>query len=275
MLRNPSAAAFHHQVPQGGTTLFARTSRRVEITAAGERFVGHAREALAAAELAVAEARASTGQITGSLTIGLIPTVTAIDIPQALGRFHRRHPMVRVLLRGGASEELMRGLVDGELDVAVLGLHAQAPVLPGVATRELLRTRHVAVVSEHHRLAGRRRVSLADLAGESFADFPADTGGRRQSDLAFERARLARQVAFEAIAPELLCGLVEQGLAVALLPASLLTDRPALRSIAVADGPSRVEYLAWREFNPSPAASAFLAAADPPDGRQIDPLRTR
>src|SRR5690625_1962324 len=65
-------SALSHQIKalenELGVTLFARTSRRVAPTAAGEAFLGAAREALAAADRAVAEAGAATGELRGTLT---------------------------------------------------------------------------------------------------------------------------------------------------------------------------------------------------------------
>ncbi|SDJ29947.1 hypothetical protein SAMN05444695_12227 [Rhodococcus triatomae] len=57
-----------------------------------------------------------------------------------------------------------------------------------------------------------------------------------------------------------LIGIVEQNLAVALLPSAFVPARTALVSIPVSDGPTRIEYLAWSDFNPSPAA--FLQSCD-------------
>ena len=126
----------------------------------------------------------------------------------------------------------------GEVDIAVLGLPETAPP-QRVRTRELLRDRLVAVLSARHRLSGRDTLDLHDLAEESFADFPAGTPGRAQSDLAFAAAGLRREVAFEAMDAGLILGLVRQDLAIALLAPALVpraltsqrsgspTDRPA------------------------------------------------
>ncbi|WAP60229.1 LysR substrate-binding domain-containing protein [Streptomyces sp. S465] len=53
-----------------------------------------------------------------------------------------------------------------------------------------------------------------------------------------------------------------RGLGIALMPSAFLrplaADDPELVLIPVADGPRRVEYLAWSRFNPSPATRAML-----------------
>lgn len=245
-----------------GVTLFARSSRRVELTAAGEAFLPAARASLEAAERAITDAAAATGQIRGNLTIGMIPTVTAVDIPAALRDFRRAHPAVRVRLRGGGSDEFITAITEGTMDVAVLGL-PDTTTVKNVATRVLARERLVAVVSAEHRLAGRRRLHLRDLADETFVDFPEGTPGRAPSDLAFTAAGLHREVMFEAMSTDLILDLVRQDLAVTLLSPAVVPNEATLRGIPVSAGPTRTEYLAWSSFNPSPATRAFLTLLSP------------
>ena len=117
-----------------GMTLFARTSRKVEVTPAGEAFVKQARLCLQAAERAKVAAAAAHGEIRGSLTIGVIPTVTAVDVAAVLGAFRRNHPEVSVHVRTGGSDDFLRRIAAGTLDVGLLGL-AEAVTPQGVQTR--------------------------------------------------------------------------------------------------------------------------------------------
>lgn len=253
-----------------GVRLFARTSRKVEVTPAGEAFVKPARLCLQAAERAKASAAAAHGQIRGSLTIGVIPTVTAVDIAAVLGAFRRSYPEVGVHVRTGGSDEFLRRIAAGELDVGFLGL-AEGVTPRGVQTRELSQERLVAVLSEGHRLAGRRRLRLKDLADEPFVDFPEGSSGREQSDLAFERARLRREVSLEVNTADLLTGLVRQGLGVALVAPSVAREAPGCVCIPVSDGPVRVEYLAWDSFNPSPVAQVLVDSILMPQPKSPSP----
>lgn len=253
---------------QLGVALFARTSRRVELTPAGHAFLPAARQCLEAAERAVTDAAAAVGEVRGRLAVGMIPTVVALDLPAVLQRFREHHPQVRVSLRVGSSDVMAREVAAGGLDVALLGL--REGVRPrGVELRELGRQALVAVLPPDHGLAGRKRVWLRDLAGEVFADFPADSSGRAQSDHAFAAAGLEREVAYEVSSPELMLGLVGQGLAVALLAEEIAARSRAVRTVPVGDGPVRVEYLAWSGFNPSPATRAFLALLEAPSAPDL------
>lgn len=240
-----------------GVALFARTSRRVELTVAGEAFLLPARQCLDAADRAATEAAAAVGQVRGRLAIGVIPNLAAINLPDVLLQVREKYPAVRIELRVGASDWLTEQLAAGHLDVAFLGLpERQTPV--GVSFRALANDRHVAVLPVGHHLAGLAEVSLADLSDETFADFPYGSPGRAQGDHAFASAEIRRYVAFEVVSAELMLDLVRHGLAVALLPSMSVSPMAELSILAVADGPRRVEYLAWSDFNPSPAARAFL-----------------
>lgn len=254
-------SALSHQIAtlerELGLKLFARSSRRVELTTAGRAFLPAARQTLDAADRAVTEAAAAVGEVRGRLTIGVIPTVTAIDIPSVLRDFHREHPRVKVSLRVGRSDELVKGVRSGNMDLALLGLpDGETP--QGVASRVLARDHHVVVVARGHPLATHTKLRMDELTEETFADFSAGAPGRAQTDHAFREAGLRREVAFESTTVELILGLVRERLAVALLPSALAPALSGLAMIPVDNGPTRTEHLVWDEFNTAPAATAFL-----------------
>lgn len=258
-------SALSHQISalerEIGDRLFARTSRSVRLTEPGEAFVRQARIAVAAADAAREDAAAAAGRVVGTLRLGVIPTVTAVDLPELLVRFRAAHPLVRVEFQVGNSDALVSAVQRGELDIALLGLREDS-VPTGVDVRALSRDRLVVALPRGHRLAGRDAV-LADLAGEVFADFPAGTSGRAQSDAAFAAAGLSRDVAYEADSASLILGLVAAGLAVTLLPPGTVeTSNADVVSEQVLDGPYRVEYVAWGARSPRSVARAFLAALD-------------
>jgi DNA-binding transcriptional LysR family regulator len=246
-----------------GVKLFARSSRRVELTPAGVAFVAGARECLAAADRAAADAAAATGVVRGRLAVGVIVTTAAVDVPELLQRYRAQHPDVQVALRSGRSDELAAAVRNGDLDIAFLGM-PESDRPPGVECVVLAHDEHVLVVPAGHRLAdaGASRVTLREIAEETFVDFVSGTPARAQSDQAFAAAGLARHVAYEVGVVELITRLIARGLGVALLPSAFIrpraADDPGLALVPVADGPHRVEYLVWNRFNPSPATRAML-----------------
>ena len=259
-------SALSHQVKvletELGVRLFARTSRRVELTPAGEAFLPAARACLEAADRAREDALAAEGLVSGTVRLGLIPTVTAVDVPARLADLRARHPEVRVQLSVSGSAALVEAVRDGSLDVALLGLPTGSTP-DGVAGERLRGDRHVAVLPLGHRWARRRRLRLADLADEVFVDFPRGTPGREQSDLAFAAAGVRREVHYDVLDHHLLLGLVEQGLAVGLLVPGVVPEGAQVRTVGLVDGPERVEHLVWSAFNPGPAALALVEVLRP------------
>ncbi|MFI7501299.1 LysR family transcriptional regulator [Streptomyces sp. NPDC049687] len=244
-----------------GVKLFARSSRRVELTPAGTAFVAGARECLAAADRAAADAAAATGVVRGRLAVGVIVTTAAVDVPELLQRYRAQHPDVRVALRSGRSDELAAAVRKGELDIAFLGVPENEPPF-GVEAVVLDHDEHVLVVPAGHRLADVSQVTLGEIVEETFVDFVSGTPARAQSDQAFAAAGLVRDVAYEAGVVELITRLIARGLGIALLPSAFIRPRaaedPELALIPVVDGPHRTEYLVWSRFNPSPATRAML-----------------
>ncbi|MBW1602675.1 LysR family transcriptional regulator [Streptomyces sp. JJ66] len=276
-------SALSHQIAklerELGARLFERTSRRVRLTAAGEAVLPAARQALEAAERARAEVAAALGQIRGRLSIGTISTVTVVDLPSLLGVYRTEHPQVRVSLVTWGSEVLATEVREGALDLAFLGVPPEF-VARGVASRTLLRDEHVAVVAPDHPLAGVEAgtpVGLRRLAQEVFVDFPTGTAARDQSDGAFTRAGLRREVACEVTSVDTLAALVRNGLGVATLPAAFVPRLAGVRVLALRDAPVREERLVWSPDRLSPAAAAFLRTlvpdtiAPPPDATPSEP----
>lgn len=255
-------SALSHQIArlerELGARLFERSSRRVRLTPAGAAFLPAARQCLEAADRAAAEVAAAVGEVRGRLAVGLIPTVTAADVPGALRDFRGQYPKVTISLRVGASDDLIDQVAAGTLDVAFLGLPTNARPA-GVAVRELVRDRLVAVFAPVHPLAGATSVTLARLAEEVFVDLPAGTAGRAQSDQAFAAAQLDRDVAFEVSSADFIVRLVQLDLGVAMLPSAWVPQLTGVVAVEVADAPSRVETVIWNLAGRTPAASAFLA----------------
>lgn len=255
-------SALSHQIAalerELGVRLFARTSRNVRQTESGEAFLRSARLAVRAADQAREDATAVSGEVVGTLRLGVIPTVTAVDVPGLLVAYRAAHPAARVELREGNSDGLAAAIRRDELDVAFLGLR-EGVAPEGVASRPLSREPLVAVLPRGHELAAAPAVRLSELAHTPFADFPAGTSGRAQSDEAFLAAQTRRDVAFESDTAASLIGLVAAGLAVTLLAPGVVQEyRDLVDTVPVHDGPVRVEHLAWDAAAPRSAARAFL-----------------
>lgn len=254
-------SALSHQVAalesELGARLFDRTSRRVTLTPAGEDFVLHAREVLAATERLRAGVASATATVTGRLRIGTISTLTHVDLPALIRRFLNTHPGVQAQLVPGMSETIAAQVDSGDLDLGFLGLWHTRPQA-GLHSTTIGTEQLMAVVPTDHPWAQRARISLLDLATVATVDFPAGTGARRQSDDAFERSGLPRRVVAEAASAGLVADLTRAGVGVGLLPESYARTQTGLHPLRIADAPIRTVHLVTNPRLLTPTGRAFV-----------------
>jgi DNA-binding transcriptional LysR family regulator len=152
-----------------GGPLLIRSTRRVELTAAGEALLEDARAILAAADEAFARARALARGESGALVIGTLGPAPGGVFAPLLARFGSMHPDVRVEVRALDFTELIAGVRERRADIAFLYLpldEADLELTP------LLSEPRVVVLPSTHRLANRATLSPADLDGEVFVKQP-------------------------------------------------------------------------------------------------------
>ncbi len=100
--------------------LLNRSSTGVTPTEVGRQFYRDAVRVLHAASQAEANLKALSGQVTGHVTVGLMPTFTRAVLGPAILRFAEEYPNVKVSVREAYSGELSRQILAGELDFAIV-----------------------------------------------------------------------------------------------------------------------------------------------------------
>lgn len=150
--------------------LFDRTARGMRLTSAGDRLVTWCRKLLADAEQARREV---TGQASVP-RLGALETLAATEVPRVLATLAARRPDVRVDVRPSPSrDDLFADVLAGRLDAALLldtggtlgGLGFPPPPEP-LDFIDIAPVPLVLVTAPGHPLAGRRRLTPADLAGQ-------------------------------------------------------------------------------------------------------------
>ncbi|RLM09598.1 LysR family transcriptional regulator [Gibbsiella quercinecans] len=254
-------SALSHQIAkledELGCSLFERTSRRVRLTTAGQAFIPSAQRLLAAKQALVEEVTAASSTVSGTLSIGTISTINAIDLPSMLDKFHRHYSAVNIQLYVGMSEMLLEDVRQQKIDLAFVGIWPGDIDLLPVSHRRLIDEPLVALVAAQHPLAGCERVSLKALSEVPLVDFYSGTAARRQTDRAFQAAGIKRHVSFEIDHFEWLENLVSRGLAAGIVPISTAQRLSTLVSIPIQDGPRRQVFCVWPQPL-SKAAERFL-----------------
>ncbi|GHF60847.1 hydrogen peroxide-inducible protein [Streptomyces mashuensis] len=135
-----------------GIQLLERTTRKVLLTAAGERLAVRARAVLDALGDFMEEADAARAPFTGVLRLGVIPTVAPYLLPTVLRLVHDRYPQLDLQVHEEQTSSLLDGLTHGRLDLLLLAVPLGAP---GVAEIPLFDEDFVLVMPSDHWLAGR------------------------------------------------------------------------------------------------------------------------
>lgn len=203
-----------------GVQLLRRSTRHVEPTPAGVRFLERAREILAGVDDATAEARLVADGRVGRVAIGFTGSATYELLPTLSRTLQAELPGVELDLRGelltpGQEERLL----DGRLDVGFL----RPPVRSEeIAVWTLRREPLVAVVPESSPLAEATSLRLADLAAESFVAYPSQHRSVvHDAVLAACRAAGFTPRSTEVAETSTLVSFVAAGLGVAVVPASV------------------------------------------------------
>src|SRR2546423_864034 len=102
-----------------GVDLLRRSPRGVTLTAEGKLFLEEVRELLKRAEESVEKVRALARGEYGELHIGYAPVPTTEILPPALAAFQKAVPRVKVLLHDLSTDELIAGLRNGTLELAI------------------------------------------------------------------------------------------------------------------------------------------------------------
>ncbi len=168
---------------QLGVQLFDRTTRRVDLTAAGLRFLDHARRIVSVTDHAALDMeRVATGRA-GRVSAGFIGTATYDLLPRLARAVREDLPDVDLRLRGELlSPRLLEGLDALEFDLVVHRPIAGPP--GGIETFPLRTERFVAALPVGHPLAAEPSLDLARLAGEPFVIHPRGVSAMHEWELA-------------------------------------------------------------------------------------------
>ena len=242
-----------------GARLLERSSRRVELTSAGEAFYGRAREILEAVDDAQRLARRVERGEVGRLSVGFVGSAMYSVVPELLSAFRERSAGVDLQLRELTTTAQLRALERGQIDI---GFIRPAGERDGIAVETVLREPVVVAVPDGHPLAARQRVRLEQLAGEPLVLLTRSGAPGLRESLARAIAGFGGEAGIVQEAEEMqtVVGLVAAGVGVSLVPESVRAlVRRGVTYRALEDGDVVVELaVAWRRDDRTPVLAAFL-----------------
>jgi DNA-binding transcriptional LysR family regulator len=245
-----------------GVELFHRTKRSVRITEAGGALLDEARRLVSQVDgLRHIVQRADKGR-SGYLRAGFITSSVFTDTRKLYAKMSRGVPGVTVMWQEMNSFEQIEALHEDKIDIAFLHTPAQHA---GLAARVIVRDPMVMAVPDAHRLAERRRASLAEFASDDFV-LPL----RHMSPIFYDSIIAACRAAgiSPAIPPHqprnllTILSLVSVGAGVSVIPSTLAAAGfPGVTFMRIrGEAPIAEVSALWKPDNRSPVLARALAA---------------
>lgn len=215
-----------------GARLFDRLPRKAKLTVFGRAFLPKAQRILRELEDARTEMMEMSGDERGEVVVGVIPTIAAYLLPRVLSGFCRRHPLVNVRVVEEVTTALLDRLHNGSIDLAIVSLPVTGSDL---ACYQLFDEQFYAVLPEKHALAGRQRVSLAELNRERFLVLKEGHCFRDSLISACREVHVRPALAFEGGEFATILAMVSVGMGVSAVPSMAVRPHSGCCFVPIAD----------------------------------------
>ncbi len=244
-----------------GVGLFDRTTRRVELTAAGAEFLPQARKLLGDLEGALKGLTDLATHRRGHVAVACAPLLASVMLPRLIAAFVAAYPGIRVSLIDARTDQIVDKVRAGEAD---LGIGTFAETEAGIVRTRLFGDALV-LFAPVGATAQRKSATWAEIADEPLVALTRESGLRALVEMGFGTLGRPARPAYEVAQVTTAVALVEAGLGVAVLPAiaqAIARDRRvAVRPLVQPRVARDISLIHAAGRSPTPAAQAFAILA--------------
>ena len=211
--------------------LFERNHGRIALTPAGRMVMEYAERILSISEEMDTRVAELTGAVAGPLLLGASTTIAEFILPQILGEFKGRHPEVQAHMMVANSETIVNRVADHTIDV---GLIESPSYLPSLQNEVCCDDELVLICAPNHPLATRKTVRAQEIAALPLVRREPGSGTREFTDNYFRQCGVPPEdlnVVMELGSPEAMKGVVETGIAVAIVSRATIAKELKLGSV--------------------------------------------
>jgi DNA-binding transcriptional LysR family regulator len=241
-----------------GVSLFERTTRRVQLTAAGREFVAVAERVLNDLRISVRSLRDLADQQRGQVIVASIESVATGVLPRIIAEYHAARPAIELHVREGVHGAVLEDIRSG---IADLGITFVDELPDTIAMVPLGREVFQAVVPREHHLAASRGVTMKQIGREPLVSLPNDSRTRRTIDAAASKQGITLQHAVTVTQLATVMSFVRAGLGVAVVPAGAIagfkTDELTTVPIVGPTLSRNLGLITFKEREPTPAAAGI------------------
>src|SRR5439155_983623 len=213
---------------QLGVPLIDRTKRPFVVTREGEAFYTAARAILESWEKAKTEVPAVRARVDGTVRVAAIYSVGLHDVSRPMQQFMSLYPDARVQLECLHPHKVVEAVITGEADVGIMSYPPPDRALSVVPLRE---EPMALVCHPNHRLARRRVVPPAELAGEAFVAFDAGLTIRKAIDRALRQHNVRVNIVMEFDNIETIKQAIIIAAGVSILPRHTVQKEASIRAL--------------------------------------------
>ena len=249
---------------EAGAVLVDRNRGNLRLTDPGQALIGHTEAVLARLDEAERELKEIAGLRGGNVRMVSFPTAGATLVIRAVAAFRKKYPRIGIQLTEAEPETSMPQLRAGDHDLALI-YDYNASVIPEDRDTErtpLLKEKMQLALPKDHPLASRKKVSLSELADETWIIGTSAGGGACRGNVfgACRDAGFEPSIGFESDDYQVHQSLISAGMGVSLVPELLLTGRqPGLAVIDIENPPVRRVWALTRKSEVrAPAVDAML-----------------
>lgn len=235
-----------------GVSLVERAPRHIMLTPIGEDIAHRSRHVLRDIEHIKTAARRSKNPATGTIKLGIFPTLAPYLLPHVIPGIREKFPELKLQLAEEKTEDILRMLDQGRLDAGLLALPVDDP---GLELEVLFEEPFVTAMPASHPLSDKTTIDIKDLEGEELLLLKEGHCLREHALAVCELAGAHERVDFHATSMETLRQMVATNAGVTLMPVlAVKPPIPKTENIAIrpfsAPAPSRTIVLVWRSSSP-------------------------
>ena len=246
-----------------GVRLFDRSTRRVEITAAGKEFAAVAERMLNDLRISVSSMREIGEEQRGQIIISSIMSVATGLLPAIVAKYRASRPGIEIILREGVHGTVFEDIRSGTAD---LGITYVDDVPDFIEAKRMGREIFTVILPRTHPLAKRTAVALTDLVSFPFVSLPYDSRTRRIIDGAASTAGHALRHAATVTQFATMMSFVRAGVGIAIVPSSAIAGFLGKDLVVLKLTKPRlsrdVGVITLRERELTPAAKGFAIIAE-------------
>lgn len=261
MAQPPLSQQIRQLEEQLGTPLLLRTTRKVDLTPAGQVLLDRGRLLLQELESLEEDVKQVGAGATGVIRVGFTGTATYRLMPSVVQAARRALPGLRITVQGEMlTPQMESALEEGRIDAAVL----RPPVRSGnVALKLLEQDQLVAALPADSTLADTGILELADLAGQDFIGYPSSSAVSSIVVDACRKAGFQPRLVQEARETSTLLSLVAAGMGIALVPmTSRMFSFQGVVFRPLRNPPPVDLAVAWNRNTETPLLHSFLQLFD-------------